>query len=161
MKHIILIVLLSFLSNTFGQTPKLLLKTDEKGKVIDDSIDSLIKAVRQGNSINVGLSLDFDKDGNPDVEHLVNAKFLTILNGHVFNQIEPIYAQAPNGKVPQVEIGNNNMQWTGIIGSNGILMSRFIIPDIEEQTDENYKKQLELMSQVTEEIVETSWFEIK
>jgi len=45
-----------------------------------------------------------------------------------------------------------------VIGTNGVLMSRFIIPGIEDQEDEDYKKRLEAMSKVNEDIVQTSWF---
>jgi hypothetical protein len=145
-------------NSTFAQSPKVLVKTNSEGKVSEGSIESLIQAVREGNDIRVSWSLDFDKDGKPDVEHLIDAKFLTILNGHVFNQIDPIFAQAPNAKIPQIQIGNNDMKWMAIIGTNGVLMSRFIIPGIKDQEDEAYKKRLEAMSKVNEDIVETSWF---
>ena len=158
MRYIVTLFILLFTTNTFAQSPKVLVKTNSEGKVSEGSIDSLIKAIREGNEIRVGWSLDFDNDGKPDVEHLIDAKFLTILNGHVFNQIDPIFAQAPNTQIPQVQIGNNDMKWMAIIGTNGVLMSRFIIPGIKDQKDEDHKKQLEMMSQMNEEIVETSWF---
>ena len=50
------------------------------------------------------------------------------------------------------------MKWMAVIGTNGVLMSRFIIPGIEDQQDKDYKKQLEMMSQVKEDVVETRWF---
>ncbi|SNR46923.1 hypothetical protein [Dokdonia pacifica] len=158
MKHVLLIFIIVTFNSTFAQSPKVLVKTNSEGNVSEGSIESLIQAIREGNDIRVGWSLDFDKDGKPDVEHLIDAKFLTILNGHVFNQIDPIYAQAPNAKIPQIQIGNNNIKWMAIIGTNGVLMSRFIIPDIEDQKNEDYKKQLEMMSKVSEDIVETSWY---
>jgi hypothetical protein len=158
MKHILVLLMMIAFNSTFAQSPKVLVKTDSEGKVSEGSVASLIQAIREGNDIRVGWSLDFDKDGKPDVEHLIDARFLTILNGHVFNQIDPIFAQAPNAKIPQIQIGNNNMKWMAVIGTNGVLMSRFIIPGIKDQEDEEYKKQLEKMSQVNKDIVETSWF---
>jgi len=143
-------------SSARGQ--ELAVKTDFNGAVVNGSIEKLIEAVRQGKEIRVGWSLDFNGDGAGNLEHFIDAKFLTILNGHVFNQIDPIYAQAPNEQIPQVEIGNSEMKWTAIIGTNGLLVSRFIIPNIESQKDENNKKQLELMSKINQEKVETSWF---
>ncbi len=158
MKHILVLLIMMVFNSTFAQSPKVLVKTNSEGNVSEGAIESLIQAIREGNDIRVGWSLDFDKDGKPDVEHLIDAKFLTILNGHVFNQIDPIFAQAPNAKIPQVQIGNNDMKWMAIIGTNGVLMSRFIIPGIKDQENEEYKKQLEVMSKVNEDIVETSWF---
>jgi len=161
MKHILLIFIMVTFNSIFAQSPKVLVKTNTEGKVIEGSIESLIQAIQEGNNIRVGWSLDFNKDGKPNVEHLVDAKFLTILSGHVFNQIDPIFAQAPNAKIPQIQIGNNDIKWTAVIGTNGVLMSRFIIPNIKDQEDENYKKQLETMSQVNENLVATSWFLIE
>lgn len=161
MMKLFIAIITSIIWNIYGtsaQDVKLLVKTDAQGNVIEGSLDTLISAVRDGNDIKVGWSLDFNNDNFPDVEHFIDAKFLTILNGHVFNQIDPIYAQAPNAKIPQVEIANNNMKWIAIIGTNGVLMSRFIIPEVDDVTDENYKKQLEIMSQVRKEVVKTSWF---
>ena len=51
----------------------------------------------------------------------------------------------------------NNMKWTAVIGSNGNLMSKFIYTDIENIKDQAYKKQIESLTQVTEQIVPTIW----
>ena len=44
----------------------------------------------EGESIRIGWQLDFNEDKIPDLEHWIDGKFLTIMNGLVFNQIEPI-----------------------------------------------------------------------
>lgn len=157
MKKIVLILGLALSGNVIAQNTKILLKTDTQGEVVEGSQDTLIEAVRSGSKIRVGWSLDFDKDGKADVEHFIDADFLTVLNGHVFNQTQFIYAQAPNSEKPQVEIGNSEMQWVAVIGSNGILMSRFIVPNADTIENEEYKKQVKMMTQVREEKVPTIW----
>lgn len=140
-----------------GQKSEILLKTDFDGKVTDGSIETLIETIKVGERIRIGWQLDFNEDSVPDLEHWIDANFLTIINGHVFNQIEPIYAQAPMADIPQVEISNSPMQWTGIIGTNGKLKSRFIFPDIEKVKDEEYRKHLKEMTQISERMVQTIW----
>ena len=115
---------------TNGQESEILLKTNFDGKVMEDSIKTLIENIEKGESIRIGWQLDFNEDKIPDLEHWIDAKFLTIMSGHVFNQIEPIYAQAPMMEIPQVEIRDSPIQWTAIIGTNGKLKSRYIHPNI-------------------------------
>jgi len=74
------------------------------------------------------------------LEHWIEGEFLTIMNGHGFNQIRPIYAKAPMAEIPQVELCNSPLQWTGIIGTNGKLKSSYIFPDIEKVEDDAYLK---------------------
>ena len=141
----------------FAQNSEILLKTDFEGKVIEGSIEKLIENIRAGEKIRVGWNLDFNNDAKSDLEHWIDANFISILNGHVFNQIEPIYAQGPNFDLPQIEIGNSNIKWTAIIGTNGKLISRFVNPDLDKITDETQRKQMEMMSKINEELVETIW----
>jgi len=154
---LIIFIFLFSTSISFGQNSEVLLKTDFDGRVTEGSIQKLIDNIRAGEKIRVGWNLDFDNDAIADLEHWIDANFLSVLNGQVFNQIEPIYAQGPNMELPQIEIGNSNIMWTGIIGTNGKLISRFINPDLDKITDENQRKQMEMMTQINEEIVETIW----
>ena len=87
--------------------------------------------------------MDRDGDQKSDLDHWVDANFLTILNGHVFNQIDPIYRQIPNREITQVQIQTTNTQWTGIIGTNGKLVSRMIISDLNNIEDPSIRKILE------------------
>ena len=77
------------------------------------------------------------------MEHWIDASFISVLNGHVFNQIQPIYRQIPKQEIPQIQIINSNMQWAGIIGTNGKLISRYIIPDLHLIKEEAIRKKLE------------------
>ena len=76
---------------------------------------------------------------------------------HVFNQIEPIYRQSPKMSIPQIQIIESNMMWTGIIGTNGKLLSRYVIPEIERIEDESIYKAMKKQSQIKERIVGTIW----
>ena len=156
-KTVITLILILFSTVVFGQQSEILLKTDFDGKVIEGSLDALIEAVKSGESIRIGWQLDFNEDKVPDLEHWIDAKFLTIMNGHVFNQIDPIYAQAPMAEIPQVEISNSPLKWTAIIGTNGKLKSRYIFPEIEKVEDEDYRKNLKEMTQISERMVQTIW----
>lgn len=141
----------------FCQKSEVLLKTDFDGKVIDGSLESLIESVKSGEVIRIGWQLDFNEDKIPDLEHWIDAKFLTIMSGHVFNQIEPIYAQALITDIPQVKISNSPLQWTVIIGTNGKLKSRYIYPEIEKEEDEEERKYLQEITQISERMVQTIW----
>ena len=112
-----------------AQSYQIILSTDFDGKVISGSKEELILHIRDGKPIRVGWQLDFDGDKEPDLDHWVDAAFITVLNGEVFTQIDPIYAQGPNSEIPQVEIFSNNTKWTAVIGTNGKLLNRFIQED--------------------------------
>ena len=159
--YLLLIVFLLVSGLSIGQETETLLQTDFDGKVTNGSIENLIRTIKQGNSIRIGWKLDFNDDGIGDLEHWVDANFLSILNRHVFNQIKPIYAQSPNMKTPQIEINNSPMQWTAVIGTNGKLISRYIYSELDKIEDENFRKQMEMMLKINEEMVETIWVKVK
>jgi hypothetical protein len=140
-----------------GQESEILLKTDFDGKIIDGSLKNLIENIEKGESIRIGWQLDFNDDKIPDLEHWIDGNFLTIINGHVFNQIEPIYGQVPMTAIPQVQISDSPIQWTAIIGTNGKLISRFIYPELNKIEDEEYRKKMQKMTQINEQMVQTIW----
>lgn len=156
--NIIIISIIFLMSNVLiSQNSNVILKTDFKGEIVFGSIDSLISKLQEGKNLKIGWQLDFDDDGKSDLDHWIDAEFISILNGHVFNQISPIYRQMPKKEIPQVEIIESDMQWTAIIGTNGKLISRYIIPDIDLIEDENVRNQLEQVCQIKERIVATIW----
>lgn len=166
MKKAVLISLLcSWTIFSFGQTGyKILVATDFDGQVVQGSIDTLIQEIRKGKPVRVGWQLDFDKDKQADFDHWVPATYITILNGHVFTQIDPIFIQGPNPKIPQVEIYASSDQWSAILGTNGKLLNRFIManpPKIsaeqKEQMDASMKAQIENMTKVQTWQVATFW----
>ena len=103
------------------------METDFDGNVVKGQKEELIKYIQEGKSIRVGWQLDFDGDKKADLEHWVDATFITILGGEVFTQIDPIYAQGPNIDIPQVEIYSDQTKWTAVIGTNSKLLNRFIV----------------------------------
>ena len=155
----ILSMILSFtsLNTAIGQSNKVVLKTNFEGEVIEGSIDRLINKIQEGYELRIGWQLDFDQDGQSDLEHWIDANFISILNGHVFNQIEPIYQQIPKKEIPQVQIVNSSMKWTGVIGTNGKLISRYIIPDLHLIEDEAIRERFEKIAEIKERIVATVW----
>jgi len=66
-------------------------------KVIDGSIEKLMKAVREGKQIRLYMNLGF-------VEHSMDAGFISIFEGNVYAQIDPIQAQRPNRKTKNIEL---------------------------------------------------------
>lgn len=153
-----LLIGLMLISNiSLGQEPNILLRTDFDGKITTGSIEILIEAINQGHNIKIGWQLDFNNDKIPDLEHWVNSSFLTIMNGQVFDQIGPIYAQIPNSDIPQVQITNSSLKWTAIIGTNGKLLSRYILEDLNEIKDPEYRMEMEKMLEPSEQQVQTIW----
>lgn len=159
MNRLILIIgIFAGMSNMLlAQTNNIVLKTNFDGEVVSGSIDSLISEIQKGKELRIGYQLDFDKDGKSDIEHWIDADFISILNGHVFNQIEPIYRQIPKKEIPQIQILSSEMQWTGIIGTNGKLISRYIIPNVDLIEDENVRSRMEKTTEVKERMVATIW----
>ena len=163
----ILLILFFCFSNlsAFSQRGyQVVVQTDFDGQVVSGSIDSLIAAIREGKPVRVGWQLDFNKDKQPDFDHWVDAEFITILNGHVFTQIETIYMQGPNLEIPQVEIYASSNQWTGVIGTNGKLLNRFIMdktpkisPEAEAKMDDALKEQITNITKVKTWEVATFW----
>lgn len=158
-KEIILFLFSSFLfvNSLIAQSNNIVLRTNFDGQIVEGSIDSLIRKISEGKELRIGWQLDFDNDGKSDIEHWINASFISILNGHVFNQIQPIYRQVPKKEKPQVEIINSNMKWTGIIGTNSKLISRYIIPDLHLIEDEAIRERFEKIAEIKERIVATVW----
>jgi len=129
MKNLVffLLVFVSQLGNS--QTYSIVLETDFDGSVSSGSKEELISFIREGKPLRVGWQFDFDGDSISDLEHWIDATFISILKQEVFTQIDPIFAQGPNESIPQVEIYSDNTKWTAVIGTNGILLNRFIQKD--------------------------------
>lgn len=157
--HLILFIIIVGIFNNpiFGQSENIVLKTDINGEITFGSIESLIAHIQNGKSIRVGWQHDLDKDSMPDLEHWIDADFISVLNGHVFNQITPIYRQSPKMSIPQIQIIESSMMWTGVIGTNGLLMSRYIIPEMESIEDENIYNSMKKQTEIKERKVATIW----
>lgn len=163
MKNLIfsLVILALFNQTICAQSNSVLLKTDLDGTIMEGSTESLIQAIQNGANIRVGWKMDLNNDSIPDLEHWVPAEFISIIGGHVFNQIQPIFRQMPDWEGPQIKIIQSKMQWTGLVGTNGKLLSRFIIPDIDQFPSMAVRDDLAKQTEVKEMMVWTTWARVE
>lgn len=136
MKNILcfLIILLPF-SCLVGQNFEIVLETDFDGNVVNGSKEKLIEEIRKGKPVRIGYQLDFNEDKVPDFDHWLDAEFITILKNDVFTQIKNINLQVPKMDIPQIDIIPNNTMWTAILGTNSLLINRYVFPELEYETD--------------------------
>ena len=132
MKKLIFCFFLSVLSLcAFSQSGnyKIVYEADENGLAISGSLDSLISLVNQGNSVRVGWEIPLHlKDGKSlTIKHWADAGFLTIIDGHLFGQVQGIFEQAPAPMTPPklLIVSNTPNAWVGIIGTTGILRNNY------------------------------------
>lgn len=100
---------------------QLVFRNSKNGKTIFGSKEKLIEAVRSGYSVRVAWGGRWQADTTESVEHVTDAQFLTIANGHeVFAQIQPIIGQNPGLEKDTLDIVfRENLQWTLMVGTNG------------------------------------------
>lgn len=158
MKKYTLAIVVALITMTLtAQDQSIVLKTDFNGDVIEGSVENLIKHINMGKEVRVGWELDFNKDQKGDLQHWIDANFITIIGGHVFNQVDEIYTQLPRTEIPQVSMMPSDWTWTAIIGTNGVLQSRFVIPNLSSLEDEKERMRLEEKCEIRESIVPTTW----
>jgi len=150
MKAILIVILSLLISLQANAQWEIIVSTDFDGAVVQGSVDSLIKEIRNGNPVRVGWQLDFNEDKIADFDHWVEADWITVLGGHVFTQIRSIYIQGPNEEIPQVEIYPSPAEWTAVVGTNGKLLNRFVmeapvkLEDMDEEALEKWMKRIEV-----------------
>lgn len=100
---------------------KLVYRHDNDGNKLSGSKQELRDAVRKGYPIRVGFGGRSRSDTTISVEHVADAKFLTIANGEeVFAQVDPIIGQNPDLEADTVTIQfRDSLEWCIIIGTNG------------------------------------------
>jgi hypothetical protein len=98
MKKLAVTLFLFFICFTsHAQRWTLVYQNDAQGDRVTGSIDNLVNAVREGLPIRVGWKSQSAADSKRKVEHLAEAKFLTIMSDKVvFAQIDPIIGQTPD-----------------------------------------------------------------
>lgn len=102
-----------------ANTWQLVYENNEVGKPVQGSKEALIQAIRNGQSIRIAWFHQHPLDSSRKVEHLADAKFLTILsNQHVMAQIDPIIGQTPNFEDQEV-IFKENLEWSLIASTTG------------------------------------------
>jgi hypothetical protein len=167
MKLSFLLLSLFLCTVSYSQETTIVLKTDFEGKVIEGSIENLIKEIQAGHSIRLGWGLDFDGDKKQDLEHWVDAEFLSVMNGHVYNQISSIHQQMP---MPEnVDLAGPGAQWYALINTKGVMQSYYDFkkpPSLEgmdgvEIPEEQKKEIIENLLKRQEDTVTTTWAVLK
>jgi len=100
MKTVLFALLISFSITASGHESidyQLLYHQGADKKAMSGSIDNLIKAIRDGKQVRLYMNLGF-------VEHSMDAGFLSIFEGEVYAQIDPIQGQRPNKKTQNIEL---------------------------------------------------------
>jgi hypothetical protein len=92
---------------------------NENGNRVSGDLGKLISAVRNGEPIRIGWTIEHPTDESLKVEHFADAKFITILSDStVFAQIEPIVGQTPSIKDKTVTL-KENIEWSFSASSLG------------------------------------------
>ncbi len=78
-------------------------EADKEGKKVAGSLEKLNEHVKAGTPIRIGWVLKFvhPLTSEPtEMEHWADASFITLLDGHVFTQVQSIYEQGPSFDSP-------------------------------------------------------------
>lgn len=123
---LILFPLILFSQNKYS----VIYETDENGITVSGNIEDLKKAVQNGNPIRVGWTINLqNQEGVKKIlEHWTDTKFLTILDGNVYAQINSIYEQMTdfedsNGAIKFLD--NQADGWVAIISTSGIMRQKY------------------------------------
>lgn len=115
----IIVVLLLICSIGHAQKWTRVYQNDAEGKAVSGSVKGLIEAVRAGLPIRVGWSGQSPTNPRIKVEHIADAKFLTIMSDEtVFAQIDPIIGQTPDFDQQFIQL-KEGTSWVLIAASNG------------------------------------------
>ncbi|MBC2845095.1 hypothetical protein [Winogradskyella flava] len=134
LSNTIIAIVLCFTTVCFSQSSnayKVIYAADEEGKAIFGDRETLVDYTNNGNPIRVGWDLRIQtKDSIYTMSHWADAGFITILEGHVFAQVRPIYAQGPKrpaeNEIPAVFLTNAEPNsWIAIIGTTGVMRQKF------------------------------------
>ena len=112
-------IFLLMVTATYGQKWTLMYQNDAQGNTVSGSLDNLRAAVRDGLPIRVAWKHQSVSNPKIKVEHIADAKFLTIMSDEVvFAQIDPIVGQTPNFDDQFIEL-KENLSWVLMAASNG------------------------------------------
>lgn len=135
---------------------KVVYEADRDGNRISGDLDYLLELVNNGNPVRVGWEL-IQKwpDSTTVMTHWTGGGFVTTQRGHVFAQIEGIFGQGVahiSSEAPAVFLSTGTPNsWVAVIGTTGVLTSKFAKQDwMKDMTDEQIKS-METMK------VKTKW----
>jgi hypothetical protein len=116
-------LLFSSISNSSAPTGswRLAYSHDAGGKAIEGSKQALIDAIANGKPVRVYWA-------GRRVQHVVDAGFLTILQGEVFAQMHPITGQKPSVDPAAVEL-REETSWQTIHATNGTRALKWFVQD--------------------------------
>ena len=144
---ILLILLISaFPLNLFSQEREnnnwvLIYENDAGGNGLHGDLEDLINTIRNGKDVRISWYYQSPSDKKIKVEHLANAKFITIMSDQtVLAQIDPIVGQIPDFDSQQI-ILKENLEWSLIASTNGKndqMTRNMITGEIVEHTIRNW-----------------------
>lgn len=109
----------TFSQERIGDNWTLIYENDSDGNAVYGNINDLIDAIRNGKSIRISWYHQDSTNNKIKVEHLTNAKYLTIMSDKtVFAQIDPIIGQIPDFDQQQI-ILKENLEWSLVSSTNG------------------------------------------
>ena len=118
-KSLLIIAMMLFTTLTYSQKWTLVYQNDAQGETVSGSLEDLRSAVRDGLPIRIGWQAQSSTNPKIKVEHVADAKFLTIMSDEVvFAQIDPIVGQTPDFDDQFIEL-KENVAWVMIAASNG------------------------------------------
>jgi hypothetical protein len=92
---------------------------DENGRKATGNFQQLVNAVKGGEPVRIGWTLEHPTNKAIRIEHFADAKFITILSDSVvFAQIDPITGQVPVFKDKSVTL-KENIEWHFCASSTG------------------------------------------
>ncbi|OEK05094.1 hypothetical protein [Roseivirga misakiensis] len=144
---IILLIFVAFGCGEFNrgeESWKLVYKHDAEGNKVTGDKQLLIDAVRAGLPVRVGFGGRSKVDSTRSVEHMADAKFLTILDGEeVFAQIDRILGQQPIRSDGEMKLRFRDAnQWVKIAGTNGYstgLMVDYLADTVVSPSTDNWR----------------------
>ena len=105
---------------------ELVYRAGKNGEPMAGSKDRLIEAVRLGYPVRIGwgVSWTLPSGAAGGIEHVADAGFLSIYQGHVFAQISPIRVQRPDPAAPAIRFRKeDNGEWRAQFSTTGTLHS--------------------------------------
>ncbi len=134
LRSTILMIIAMFISLSLNAQKdwKLVYHNDKNGNKIEGELQELMEAIRLGKEIRIYFQMKRQDDSKVFVEHLTEAKYLTILNSpsgnHVTAQIDPIVGQVPVFDKGHILL-KENLEWSLIVSTNGVndMMTRHLV----------------------------------
>lgn len=126
---LILLLILNIATTASAQPPARcahpLYEVGFEGEALYGSKAAVIELALRGEPLRVGWNLDFDNDGESDLAHWSDARFVSVFDGELATQVETIHRQSPSRQTGAINLPITFDQWHGIIDTRGVLQGRF------------------------------------